>query len=221
MNKHGTWAAIFLVAVVFLLSACSLGELAVCLAGQCKTNQEIASTIPWEPATLSLQNCPNISGKYRGASTKGVRLMQMFPQGTDIFMAIHVKIDSDDVKTSFKERADFRDNANAYIDQSNEELVVTQKDDAKGLYRRLTISLNSSMIGCDNGDIVIRQVFRSGGGEGISGGAMLATEKRYRKLADNSMQVIIHERNWRTNPGFGLTAASREGKSKATFLGAP
>lgn len=246
VNKHSACAAIFLVAVVLLLSACSsVGGLLVCLAGGCQSNQEIAAAIPWEPATLSLQNCPNISGRYRGASTKGVLLMQMFPQGSDIFRAIQVKIEDNTsaAKMSFRESLDFDKNTDIYIEQSDEELVVTRKDDAKGLYRRLTINLNSSMtccrainpyrdgrltidlnssmIGCDGGDIVIRETYRTGGGEGISGGAMTAIETRFRKLADNSLIALIHERNWRTDPALGLTDALREGKNKATFLGAP
>jgi len=237
------------VAVLFSLSACT--DIA-CLSGVCPTIEERMAQIPWEPPSLSHQNCPNISGKYKARlyAPNGINyidLIMQFPQSNDQLGFIHARSeesagqvprryvpnpsDENPRRVRVDESEFYNSGAYVLIQQSEHELAVSLIGGDGKLYRKQTVSLDSPMIGCANGDLIIRTIYPPGRGEG-GWGSTSADGERFRKLADGSLQVMTHIREWRYDPVFGLmgmgptggtnsTGMPREGRYTKIYAGVP
>ena len=216
------------VATALALSSCTS---MVCMSGVCPTIEERMAQIPWEPPSLSHQNCPNISGKYKPKSYKGFDLMRMFPQSNDRLGFIQVKLETpgqvpgrsipnpseDNPHRKRWDDSEFY-NSGAYvlIQQNEYELSASLFGGDGKLYRRQTIALNSAMTGCTNGDLIIRTLYTPAGQSQTGWGSPGANETRYRKLADGSLQVISHTREWKYDPAFGLMGKGPTGETNST-----
>ena len=233
-------------ATALALSSCTS---MVCLSGLCPSEKEHMERIPWNPPSLNQQNCPNISGKYKTGTYISARdydeLTRQFPSLTDRFGFIHASLEvpekipsrfipmptEKNLKSGAWDYSEFYNSAYVLIQQNERELTVSLIGGDGKLYRRQTISINSPMIGCANGDFVIRELSVDGGSDGTSSGAT-ATEKRFRKLAAGQLQVTTQRRYWGYDPAFGLvglgpdgsrnnTGIPREKKSTETFAPVP
>ena len=225
--------ATLLAVSVFLLSACSS---VACLSGLCPSSKEVASKIPWEPTALAHQSCPDISGKYKAIDTNNTKswqgLIGEFPMTNDELNSIHAtyteprkipgriisRPTQKDPNATVWDQSEFFDNAIVYIEQTDEQLVVSLIDNTGKLYKRQSIDLRSPMIGCDGKDFIIRQITMTGSNEASSTGLALARENRFKKLADGSLQLIQHDRWWDRDMALGLTRLLKNIKFTSIYL---
>ena len=239
MDKLGVDKGVILV-VIFMTSALLLSSCSsmVCMSGVCPSVEEHMKRILWNPPSLNQQNCPNISGKYKTGTYRYAldydNLMIQFPSLTDELGFIHARLEvpektparfipmptEKNLKSGAWDYSEFYNSAYVLIQQNERELTVSLIGGDGKLYRRQTISINSPMIGCANGDFVIRTVSVFGPGEGTKGGAT-ATEKRFRKLADGRLQITKHTRDWYYDHALGLTGTPREGEYTMIFSDVP
>jgi len=209
-----------------LLSACSPGVL-ICTTGVCPSIKDRMVQIPWDPPALSHQSCPNISGKYQSAIYRGIGyigLMRQFPQSNDELGFIHVTLKTfgqiptreipiptpTNLKKVRYDDSEFYNNAFVSVKQDDKELVVSLIHNSGKLYRQQTISLDSSMIGCADGYFIIRTLNPPGAGEWGYGWAS-AVEKRFKKQADGSLEVLYYIREWHYGNMLGLIGMNPDG----------
>jgi len=231
---------VMFVSVLSFLSACS-PTLLVCMSGVCPSSKgQMTQQIPWDPPSLNQKNCNNISGKYKPKIYKSDftsdELMRKFPQSNDQFGFIHVKLEGQKTPERWTPRPskenpnrmiwdapEFYNSAYVLIQQSEQELSASLIGSDGKLYRKQTIALDSPMIGCGNGDFIIRTLFVPHGGEmwGAAGWAS-AIERRFRKLADGSLQVTTYDREWNYDLVLGVAGTPRkEGRYTLTFEAVP
>jgi hypothetical protein len=198
-----------ILAFCFSVSACSPTEL-VCLTGLCPTlAKKHIRQAPWDPQTLDRQNCPDISGKY---GTRG-SLMSQFPDERDQLGFIQVKVEQPE------DRRDFYRADHFLVQQGEKELVVSLMDGNGKLYRRQTILLDSPMIGCADGALIIRTV--SGMASLDIPTMVFLQERRFRKRPGGSLLVTVHYRTWRYDNLFGLMGKPSESRDTKIYLSVP
>lgn len=148
-------------------------------------SQFFAARIPWHPESLDSQNCPDISGTYSGTHKD--------PNG---------KVSNDKI----------------LMQQSEKELVMSLPGGAilvKGkLQHKETFRLDSSMAGCVDGDVVIREVNMDGAGSKMTA---TAVETRFRKLNGGNLQIMRHERQWYCEALLGLPGNPKEKRVSRTL----
>ncbi|SCK21888.1 hypothetical protein VAR608DRAFT_1690 [Variovorax sp. HW608] len=67
------------------------------------------------------------------------------------------------------------------------------------IYSNTSLAMNHPDVGCDdNGNLVLRS-FRALWGAELSGGSAFASERRFRKLADESLEVSRLDREWKSS----------------------
>jgi hypothetical protein len=230
-NMPTIWRGVAFVISVLALSSCTS---VVCLSGLCPDSKEVAAKIPWNPLLLNYQSCLDISGIYKPRNYYGTGfddLMVQFPSANDRFGFIHATLETlkqvpgRSIRNPSKENpsrmrwdeSEFYDNAHVLIKQTANEVVALLIGSDGELYSRQTINLNSSMVGCADGDFIVRTVSVLGGSDGTSKGAT-ATEKRFRKLADGKLQLIRHTRDWYYDPLFGLVGRDSSGSKSSTGM---
>jgi len=236
MDKLGVDKGVILV-VIFMTSALLLSSCSsmVCMSGACPSAEDRMMQIQWNPPSLSHQNCPNINGKYKPRISKyghGYNNPIFHFPSSDKLGFIHVtsnnleQIPIRNFPNPSKENPNrigwddsefYTSGAYVLIQQSEQELTVSLIGGDGKLYQQRIIILDSSMIGCANGDLIIRTVLLPGPGEGGGWSGSSATEKRFKKLGDGSLQVMTHIREWNYDPLFGLTGMPREERGTVTY----
>jgi hypothetical protein len=189
--------------------------------------------IQWNPPVLDHQNCPNIGGKYKPNSNNNPydynQLLGEFLFMGSLYGVIDINydklkeipfrsIDKPSIKfpgRKIEDYSEFLENAFILIKQSNNELVLLLMGGDGSLYQKVEINLNSTMLGCDNIDFVMRASFVRGGAEGTSRG-VTALERRYRRLDDGRLQVTTIWRYWHYDPAFGLIGLNQNGSTNNT-----
>ncbi len=105
------------------------------------------------------------------------------------------KFSDDDRTFIYSDYSDFYKTSHVVIRQTKNTLILYLKGEDKQLYEEYEVPLTLPQLGCVEGKIVIREISASYGGEGILGSAY-ATEARFRKLPDGSLEVERQKRKW-------------------------
>jgi hypothetical protein len=220
---------LLLIVSIFLFTSCSS---VVCLTGFCSSEEEYISKITWIPPLLNHQNCPCIDGRYEAKylESNNSSLMNEFPQISDQYGFYQVSLETirkipeqripwpiNNSYTTVWSNSGFYKNAFVLINQNEHELVISLMDGVGKLYRRQTINLDSSMIGCDGEDLIIRTISTSGSAEGTSRGAN-AEEMRYKKLGDGRLRITTNIRYWIYDNFLGLIGLNSNGSANSTGL---
>jgi hypothetical protein len=168
--------------------------------------------ISWNPPLLDHQDCSNIDGKYKVLKIdKNIYtpLSSTFPQSINYPGPYHVNVkigktipgnfvprpQKNFPKAGFMDESEFYDTAFVLVRQNQNELTVSLMSNNEEIYKQLIIDLNSPMMGCVDGYLVLRWIDPPGASE-RGYGSTYATERRYKKLADGSLQVMSYQRKW-------------------------
>jgi hypothetical protein len=234
VTKTTLCAAMLFTASILVLSSCTS---VACLTGLCLTTREVMTKIPWDPPSLSHQNCPDISGKYKarnyGSEVYNYNdLIGLFPQSNDQLGFIHVTLQNPNQvppgrfiprpaprfpRAGIVDQSEFYNSAYVLVKQDEQNLSASLIGGDGKVYIIQTIDFNSPMIGCADGDTIIRTLTPPSGGEEGYGSAF-AWERRYRKLDDGSLQFTSYMREWRYDPLTGLVGMGPTGGKTNTGM---
>ncbi|MES2580333.1 MAG: hypothetical protein V4552_07265 [Pseudomonadota bacterium] len=178
--------------------------------------------VTWSPATLSKNNCPQLSGFYIGDKN----LLDIFPteviskqfldpisvitykqalpvewnpegspkKGEKITPQVSSRIKN--IRQKYNEDIEmFYKSASIQIEQSSSLLTLTTISNGT-IYEKREFDLQQPGVGCDNGTLYIRYLSASGGGPEARGGSAYASEKLIRKLSTGEIQVEKKLRAW-------------------------
>lgn len=172
------------------------------LAG-CPSTPVRLADLDWQPPTLSSSGCPNLTGTYQD---RGV-LHQVFYAGLEKTNANGSKEESPARVAVFKtpspggkpaaeiyaaERA-FNESAILSIVHSPSHLVAKLMDEKGIVYKEITLRLDTPMIGCHNGAMILRRKTEYEKREGSSASVEYG-EAEIKKLTDGTLEVTSRKR---------------------------
>jgi hypothetical protein len=200
----------------------------------CISKEKSLDNILWNPVNLENTNCPDISGKYKGneklvtqfdfrnspfgkKSTTYESLNEIpFVSIVKIKNALPgQKISLDNNTYLYSDSSEFYENSHIDIEQLANTLSISLKDSTNVLYRRYGISLAPPDVGCNNDYLVFRWANTVGSAEGALGSAF-ATEKKFRKLPNGSLEIHITTREWYYSSSVGLIGIGTDGHASGT-----
>ena len=125
------------------------------------------------------------------------------------------KISLDNNTYLYSDSSEFYENSHIDIEQLANTLSISLKDSTNVLYRRYGISLAPPDVGCNNDYLVFRWANTVGSAEGALGSAF-ATEKKFRKLPNGSLEIHITTREWYYSSSVGLIGIGTDGHASGT-----
>jgi len=220
----------YLCIIALTLSACAKIDTSnSCLSGMCTSKEKSLNNILWNPVNLENKNCPDISGKYKGNENliaqfdfRNSRLDKKsttYESHKEIPFVSIIKIKNtlpgqkilpDNNTYLYSDSSEFYENSHIDIEQLANTLTISIKDSKNVLYRRYGISLAPPDIGCNNDYLVFRWANTVGSAEGALGSAF-ATEKKFRKLPNGSLEIHITTREWYYSSSVGLIGIGTDG----------
>jgi hypothetical protein len=195
----------------------------------CTSQEKRLNNFPWNPVHLENTNCPDISGKYKGNENlitqfdfRNSRLdkkSNTYESHNEIPFISSIKIKNvlpgqkispDNNTYLYSDSSEFYKNSHINIEQPDNSLTISLKDSKNVLYRRYGISLAPPDVGCNKDYLVFRWANTVGSAEGALGSAF-ATEKKFRKLPNGSLEIHITTREWYYSSSVGLIGISTDG----------
>ena len=220
----------YLCIIALTLSACAKIDASnSCLSGMCTSNEKSLNNILWNPVNLENKNCPDISGKYKGnenliaqfdfINSRLDKKSTTYESHKEIPFVSIIKIKNtlpgqkilpDNNTYLYSDSSEFYENSHIDIEQLANTLTISLKDSKNVLYRRYGISLAPPDVGCNNDYLVFRWANTVGSAEGALGSAF-ATEKKFRKLPNGSLEIHITTREWYYSSSVGLIGIGTDG----------
>lgn len=180
-----------------------------------------ASSVRWNPPTLSADECPDLSGMY----FNGSRLYRFLHWGDyaryhspviiNNYREIPYVVVKRQMRTlpgqkpmsgvlTHKDTSAFDENAILVVRHLGQRLEATLTDRNGLSYKQVVRDLNHPLAGCDQGALVLRYMHYTGGGPGTPS-IFSASEVRFTRLPDGRLQVATDSgRSWRTSFFRGL-----------------
>jgi hypothetical protein len=161
----------------------------------------------WDPPVISKEGCPNLDGKYKNLgvadtvprSREKIELFRHFLPNIPVYdettpLTLTKLIAVDAKQLSLKEI----EQGNLVFQQRGRLLEVIFLEDKTGTPRvKYTLDMNHPRVGCHDGALIFRRLQMHHGGPWGACGIAWAKDRAFRKLADGSLEVRFHSREWR------------------------
>jgi hypothetical protein len=224
------YLTICLCLIVLILSACAKIDASnSCLSSMCASQENRFNNFPWNPVYFVTTYCPDISGKYKGNENLIAQFdfrNSPFNKKSNTYESLNEipfvsiikiknalpgqKISPENNTYLYSDSSEFYENSHINIEQLKNTLTISLKDSKNVLYRRYGITLTAPDMGCSKDYLIIRSSNTVGSAEGALGSAF-ATEKKFRKLPDGSLEIHITTREWYYSSSVGLIGIGADG----------
>jgi len=155
----------------------------------------------WDPPVLSKEGCPNLDGRYKNlgvtiTESRAKPTLHMYfepyypPYGETMPMML----------TAYPRQSIWKDveQADAQIQQRGRFLEITTLDAGTDMPRvKYTLDMNHPLVGCHDDALILRRWGKHHGGPWGGCGTAWATDRAFRKLANGSLEVHFHRREWK------------------------
>lgn len=220
-----------------LLAVTGCAEMAgevVCLTGVCASKEDRLTAIPWSPTNLGNKGCPSIDGEYKDEDLLFRQFdfrarssnMNRIQGGYEVYQKIpfvpikqpikYVSGKPTNEMRIFEDESDFYRSAVTSIKQQGQFLETTLMDEKGTKYKKSILVLDHPQIGCLDDALVIREINAIGSNPESGLGFANASERKFRKLPDGSLQIVIRKREWHYSSSRGLIGIGADGHASGT-----
>lgn len=210
-----------------------------CLSGLCTSLSERLSGIKWEPNSLSISECPDISGIYKeeqnislsdkfeylyrnknGIKSRFETIREIPFVWTETISRHRVGPKIVEGLTKQRDKSVFYDHARMKILKDGNSIAAILVDEGGIEYKKSLVFFDGTNVGCYNGRLVVRIVSAYEGSEG-GHGRVDAAEWQFKKVDNGDLSLKVQTRTWEYSSLRGFLGDSKTETASFSYPSVP